>query len=159
MPYADRPGSILAAGGFPVAGHDRASRSSDTGFIEKPESSGVIWKMKSSRETFSLTGALAASVMASACCIGPLALATLGLGGAAYAVALEPYRPWFIGFTTIFLGGAFYFIYRKPAPENCGPDGACETTSRRKIIRRVLWVVTLLTLAALTFPYYLEYIT
>jgi mercuric ion transport protein len=43
----------------------------------------------------SLGGAIAAAVAASACCIGPLVFALLGIGGAGFLVALEPYRPVF----------------------------------------------------------------
>ena len=49
----------------------------------------------------SLTGAVLSAVAASACCIGPLAFAMLGLGGAGFLVAMEPYRPIF---TTVTLG-------------------------------------------------------
>lgn len=34
-------------------------------------------------------------LLASACCIGPLVLAILGIGGAGLLVKFEPYRPYF----------------------------------------------------------------
>jgi copper chaperone CopZ len=47
---------------------------------------------------------------ASICCVGPLVLLALGVGGAwiGSLTALEPYRPIFIGLTLLFLGFAFY---------------------------------------------------
>ena len=41
----------------------------------------------------SLLDAVGAALAASACCIGPLAFALLGIGGAGSLLALEPYRP------------------------------------------------------------------
>ena len=44
--------------------------------------------MKVSKEGLTLTGALVAGLAASACCLGPLVLAIVGIGGAASALAL-----------------------------------------------------------------------
>ena len=114
--------------------------------------------MKASKESLTLTGALAAAVTASACCIGPLVFAALGLGGAAFAVALEPYRLYFIGLTLALLGVAFYLVYRTPRAETCEPGGICETRSGGSGLKVLLWIVTLLVLGALTFPYYASYL-
>ena len=40
-----------------------------------------------------LVAAVLTAVAASACCVGPLIFAALGIGGAALLVAMEPYRP------------------------------------------------------------------
>ncbi|MFX8832921.1 mercuric transporter MerT family protein, partial [Acinetobacter baumannii] len=55
-----------------------------------------------------LAGTLAA-IGASVCCVGPLILLALGIGGSwiANLTAMEPYRPFFIGLTLLFLGLAF----------------------------------------------------
>ena len=62
-----------------------------------------------------LAGVLAA-IGASVCCVGPLVLLTLGIGGAwiANLTALEPLRPWFIAATLLFLGLAFRRLYLQP---------------------------------------------
>ena len=112
-----------------------------------------------SKEAMALTGTLSAAIAASACCIGPLALAALGLGGAAYAVALEPYRPWLIAATALFLAGSFHLVYGKPAGGACGPDGTCADPPRRTTLKVLLWAVALLAAASVTFPYYVELIT
>ena len=51
-----------------------------------------------------LTGGLAA-ILASTCCLGPLALITLGVSGAwiSNLTLLEPYRPIFIGAAVVAL--------------------------------------------------------
>ena len=114
--------------------------------------------MISGKEWASMGGALVAGLGASVCCIGPVLLVSLGLGGAAFAVAFEPYRPWLIGVTVLLLGISFYLVYRPSPSEACGPDGECTEPSRRTGLKVLLWTVTVLVLAALTFPYYVEYI-
>src|SRR5229473_6221487 len=67
--------------------------------------------------------------LATACCVGPLVFALLGLGGAGLLVKFEPYRPYFVVLTLGLLGAGFYFTYRKPktvaAPVSGGPECAC----------------------------------
>ena len=62
-----------------------------------------------SNSKLALAGGILAGVGASACCIGPLVLVSLGIGGAwiGHLTALEPYRPIFIGLTLLLLGLAF----------------------------------------------------
>lgn len=103
-----------------------------------------------------LAGAFSTAVAASACCIGPLLLAGLGLGGAAYAVALEPYRVWFIMASALLLGGAFYLVYRKDPALDCGEGEPCAHRRRTTVLRLALWVVAALAVAAMTFPYYVQ---
>lgn len=118
------------------------------------------WIMiRTSKEGLTLAGSVVAALAASACCIGPVVFAILGLGGAAFAVALEPYRPGFMGVTALLLGGAFYLVYRRPPAEQCGPDGTCWTHSRRTGLKVLLWAVSVIVGAALTFPYYIRYLT
>lgn len=113
--------------------------------------------MKLSREGVSLIGALAAGLAASACCLGPLVLAIVGIGGAASALALEPYRPHLLVVTTAFLGLAFYLTYRRPAGA-CGPGNACELPKANRVGKMLLWLVTLVVVLAATFPYYSRYL-
>jgi mercuric ion transport protein len=57
----------------------------------------------------SMLAGVAAGIGASVCCVGPLVLLALGISGTWIGVltALEPYRPFFIGLTLLFLGLAF----------------------------------------------------
>ena len=62
----------------------------------------------------SMAGAVASALAASACCVGPLLFALLGLGGAGFLVAREPYRPVFPAFPVLLPGLGFCVPYRRP---------------------------------------------
>ena len=79
------------------------------------------------KEKLGIVGAIAAAVLASVCCLGPVVLAGLGLGAVAAAQSFAPYRPLFLALTAVFLGVGFYFAYRKPEPATCEGQ-VCETT-------------------------------
>ena len=102
-----------------------------------------------------LTGAIIAAIAASVCCVGPLVLLALGVGGAwvGSLTALEPFRPYFMGVTFIFLGYAFYRIYRKPKAEDCEPGSYCANPKSDKINKISLWSVTVLILILFSVPY------
>lgn len=102
----------------------------------------------------SMAAAVAAAVGASLCCIGPLVLLGLGIGGTwiANLAALEPYRPIFVGITLLFLFLAFRKLYM--APRQCAPGDACAVPATQTNQRRIFWVVTIVLGAVLTFPYY-----
>ena len=106
--------------------------------------------LKQKHVSGSLFGAALLALLASSCCILPLVLVTLGIGGAwvGNLTAFEPYRPIFIAVTLSLLGFAFYKVHRKPKI-----DCACDDVPKRKT-KTVLWVVTFLVLALLTFPYF-----
>ncbi len=65
---------------------------------------------------FTVVGAVLAALAASSCCIGPLVLAALGIGGAGALAALGAYRPYILGVTAVLLMSGFYLTYRKPRP-------------------------------------------
>lgn len=100
---------------------------------------------------FGLAGAIVAGILASACCIGPLLLVFLGISSAGALVALEPYRPYFMVLTLVFLAGAFYATYRKPKATDC-PDGTCCTYRNKRVQKTMLWIATIVTLGMLFFP-------
>jgi mercuric ion transport protein len=99
-------------------------------------------------------GAVASAIAASICCLGPLALALLGLGGGALLLKFEPYRPLLLAATALFLGAAFYLTYRRPAAEECAAGSACAHPSSRKSQKIVLWIVTVIVVLAASFPYF-----
>ena len=94
--------------------------------------------------------AIASAVIASVCCLGPIVLVGLGLGGAGFAAGLTQYRPYFLGLTAVLLGTAFYLTYRKR--EVACADGSCEMRSGSKTMPAVLWFVTAAALGMATFP-------
>jgi len=100
-----------------------------------------------------ITASLAA-IGASLCCIGPLVLLSLGIGGAwiSSLTALEPYRPIFIAITLLFLFMAFRKLYL--LPRQCAPDATCAIPSTLRNQRIIFWIVSVVLIALLTFPYY-----
>ncbi len=107
-------------------------------------------------------GAITSAFVASACCVGPLVFALLGLGGAGLLVKFEPYRPYFMTLTFALLGTGFYFTYRKPkaavaaAGTSAGVDGdacGCPAPRTNRAGRVMLWVATALVVGFLAFPY------
>ena len=101
-------------------------------------------------------GAVFAAIGASICCVVPVVVALVGVGSAAFSVHFEPFRPYFIGATVLFLGFAFYRAYR--SQPDCEPGESCAIPANRRRQRLLLWIITLLTVALLTFPYYINLI-
>lgn len=99
-----------------------------------------------------IAGALAA-VGASVCCVGPLVLLALGIGGTwvGNLAAMEPYRPLFIGLTVLFLGLAFRQLYL--VPQVCAPDTPCVNPRTRIRQRLTFWIVGALLLGLLAVPW------
>ncbi len=98
-----------------------------------------------------LTGGLAA-ILASACCLGPLVLLTLGISGAwiGNLTLLEPYRPIFIGVAVAALLVAGWQIWR-PAVA-CSSGKVCVGPRVRFSYQLLFGVVAVLVLIALIFP-------
>jgi mercuric ion transport protein len=102
-------------------------------------------------------GSVLAATGASICCIGPVLFSVLGAGAVGAAAAqFEAYRPILLTVTVALLGAAFYTTYRPSAPENCGPEGACQPASKR-VAKIGLWLATLFVILLVTFPYYVEF--
>lgn len=64
----------------------------------------------------SLVASSLTAIGASVCCVGPLVLLALGVGGTwvGALTMMEPLRPLFIGLTLLFLGLAFRKLYLVP---------------------------------------------
>lgn len=101
-----------------------------------------------------LVGGLAA-ILASTCCLGPLVLVALGFSGAwiGNLTVLEPYRPIFIGAALV----ALYFAWRRifRPVQACQPGEVCAIPRVRAGCKTIFWVVAVLVLIALAFPYVL----
>lgn len=99
-----------------------------------------------------LTAGLVSAVLASACCLGPLVLITLGFSGAwlSNLTVLEPYRPAFIGAALIALFLAWRRIWAN-APA-CEPGQACATPQVRRRHKLVFAIAVALVIAALGTP-------
>ncbi len=106
----------------------------------------------------SLIAAMLASVGASLCCVGPLVLLSLGIGGSwiSTLTALEPIRPVFIVITLVFIFLAFRKLYLLPVA--CEVDKPCARPETRRNQRILFWLFSTLIVALLSFPYYAEYL-
>lgn len=101
----------------------------------------------------SLGAGVLSAIGASLCCVVPLVLLALGVGGAwiGNLTALAPYRPIFIGLTLLFLGLAFRQLYvTKPV---CAPGAVCADPKVLSRQRTVFWVVVVLLGALLAVPW------
>ncbi len=101
--------------------------------------------------------ALVTALLASLCCITPVLAILGGLSGIAATFSfLEPLRPYFIAFTAIILGYAFYYAYKQKKTEI---DCDCETEdkeSKKSFInsKSFLWIVAIIAVILISFPYY-----
>ena len=103
-----------------------------------------------------LVGGLAA-ILASTCCLGPLVLITLGFSGAwiGNLTVLEPYRPTFIGAALVAMFFAWRTIYRRE--QACKPGEVCAIPQVQTAYRFIFWIVAMLVLIALGFPYVMPF--
>lgn len=116
--------------------------------------------MKPSKVAVTTGGSLFTAVLSFlplSCCVFPVAFSFLGAGGLAFAATLMPYRPYFVALTVVFLGAGFYFAYR-PQQVECAPGTECATPDGRTWQRLALWVIAVLTLALIAFPYLIPYL-
>ena len=93
------------------------------------------------------------AILASACCLGPFVLVSLGLGGAwlGNLTALEPFRPLFIGAAFVALFFAYRRIFRSAA--ECKPGEVCARPQAKRAYKVMFGVVAALVVVALAFPY------
>lgn len=96
--------------------------------------------------TSGIGGALAAS-FAALCCIGPAAVALLGVGGAVAAAGLKPYRPYLMAGSLALIAIGFWLSYRRIS----GEGAACPTRIGR-FARGVLWVSAVVWVIAALLP-------
>ncbi|MHC2790996.1 mercuric ion transport protein [Mesorhizobium jarvisii] len=99
-------------------------------------------------------GGILGALAASSCCIVPLLLFSLGIGGAwiGNLTVLAPYKPLFVTGTTGVLGYGFYLVYWKPQ-RVCVDGAACTRPVPSRLVQSALWIATLLVIAAFAFDY------
>ncbi len=95
---------------------------------------------------------LASLGVCAACCLLPMLLIVLGVGGAWVGPldSLAPYKWIFIALTVLFLGYGFYAAYWKPM-RNCPAGPSCATCGTTRSVRVVLWIATALAIAGIAF--------
>jgi mercuric ion transport protein len=97
-------------------------------------------------------GGILGAIAASSCCIGPLALFSLGISGAwiGNLTALAPYQPYFIAATLACLGYGFWLVYR-PRKTTCAEGAACARPLPNRFVMLGLILATILIAGALGF--------
>lgn len=102
-----------------------------------------------------LLGGLCAGIAASLCCVGPLALLMLGIGGAWVSglTTLEPYRPLFIVLALLALGVAYQKIFLVRSREACEDGKVCARPVVKRGYRLGFWLVTAVVSLSVASPY------
>ncbi len=100
-----------------------------------------------------LMAAVLAGIGASLCCVAPLLLLSLGIGGAwvATLTAFEPLRPIFLGFAALFIGLSFRKLYLTNPTCEIGKPCAEQEVIRKQ--RFIFWSVTIPLIGLLAFPW------
>jgi len=103
------------------------------------------------RSRWFAVGGVIGALLASTCCIVPLALVTVGVSGAwiGNLTALEPFKPLFVAVTLVFLGLGFWQVYFRPKPA-CD----CATPQSTIIVQTALWIASALVIFALTIDWW-----
>jgi mercuric ion transport protein len=105
-------------------------------------------------QRFMTMGGILGALALSSCCILPLILFSVGLGGAwvGNLTALAPYKPLFATATAGLIGYGFYLAYRKPK-QVCPSDGACAQHLPNRLVKLGLWTAAILATIAFAYDY------
>jgi len=105
------------------------------------EQAGIEQEKRTDLSAIASIGALMGGLMASTCCLLPLVLVSIGVGGAwmSNLTALAPYQPFFLGLAAVSVGGGFW-LSRRARRQACVIDGPCAKTIGQKRYRISLWL-------------------
>jgi mercuric ion transport protein len=102
-----------------------------------------------SRAALSLAlGGLSAGLLASACCVLPLAFAIAGISGAwiTHLTALAPYQPYFLSLAAVSIGLGFWRYRSSEAA--CLPGSLCASPVYRRSTQWILLAASLIAASA-----------
>jgi len=102
------------------------------------------------KAAYTTVGSVLSALLASLCCIAPVVFALIGAGSLGFAAAFEPYRPYLLALTVLFLGTSFYFTYRKREVQCEG--GTCKVESAGKWHKTFLWFAATIAVIFMFFP-------
>lgn len=102
------------------------------------------------KEKLASIGGMGTALLASACCIGPALFLAFGVTGLSFLTRLEPFRPYMLAMTFVFVGTAWHYAYGKGS--NCGPGDTCNLRTR-KVNRVLFWALVGFALFGVSFPY------
>ena len=104
-------------------------------------------------------GGVIGALAASSCCILPVVLFSLGIGGAWIGsfTQLAPYQPYFIAATLAFVGTGYWLVYRS-SKVVCAPGEACARPLPNRLVKLALIAATVVVIAAWAFDYLAPYV-
>lgn len=108
-------------------------------------------------ESTSIAAGAISALGASTCCVLPLVLVSIGVGGAWVAQLRELERFYYV-FVVLAIGAfgyAFYRLYLRPMP--CAPDTACAAPPVRRRQRIAFWATLVAAKALMLSPFYVPY--
>lgn len=105
------------------------------------------------RDAWLAGGGIIGALLASACCVLPLVLFSLGIGGAwiGQLTALAPYQPWFWAAGALFVAGGLVSVWR--GRRACRIDGGRGPSRARRIAQVVLWLAAALLVVSALWPF------
>ena len=108
-------------------------------------------------ESASIAAGAISALGASVCCVLPLALVAIGVGGAwvAQLRSLERFYPVFVGLAIAAFAYAFYRLYLRAAP--CDGESSCSPATRRNQ-RIAFWATLIAAKALILFPIVYGYV-
>ena len=106
-----------------------------------------------------LVGGVIAGIGASLCCVGPLVVLALGMGGAwvSSLTALEPYRPLFVVLAAAALAAAYWQIFIRPRRVECCDEKICSRPAVKGGYRLGFWLVAAFVSLSVTSPYLIPF--
>jgi len=81
----------------------------------------------------------------------------LGLSGAGLAATFEPFRPYFVAATALFLVLGFLAVRREDR-KACEPGRLCASPTVRRHMKQWLWIATAIAVPLVTFPWWSRFI-
>ena len=104
-------------------------------------------------------GGVLGALAASSCCILPVILFSLGIGGAWIGnfTQLAPYQPYFIAATLAFIGTGYWLSYRS-SKAACAAGEACARPLPNRLVKIALIAATVIVIAAWAFDYVAPYL-
>lgn len=105
------------------------------------------------RDAWLAGGGVIGALLASACCVLPLVLFSLGIGGAwiGQLTALAPYQPWFWAAGALFVAGGLVSVWR--GHRACRVDGSRGPSRIRRVAHVGLWLAAALLVVSALWPF------
>ncbi len=104
-------------------------------------------------------GGVVSGLLATTCCVLPLALFSMGVGGAWMGTlrGLEAYQPAFVVLAIAFIAAGFWSLRRRRRA--CTDDGYCATPTAIRVTTVALWVATALVALSVLWPWLFPFVT